>query len=195
VSQDAYGQGIDTLDYGDKPDLVVLGETLRDGLTPRSVMRFANATTRDATIAEPVAGMVCWLADVKQFQLYDGSTWLTPSPPVTNVTTGGNAATGFDLVSFSGRRSGPNFMINVAFTRTGANIAADGAGNIPDSPMGTLPSPYWPPEPIYASVGDGFGNGECEIDVDGTVTLRSWSSSGAIVTGRNLRITKSWLGD
>ncbi len=37
----------------------------------RFVMRFASATDRDAKIATPVAGMLCYLADTKLFYWYD----------------------------------------------------------------------------------------------------------------------------
>lgn len=194
MATDQWGQGIDTLDYTDKPDLVTLGETLRDSLTPRSVMRFANATARDAAITTPAAGMPCWLADVKALQVYDGAVWTAPAPAVATSTTGLTAATGFSAVSFSGRNSGHLYTVNATWSRTGTDIAADSAGNITDTALGVLPSGFRPPETMYALVGDGFGCGECQIGTDGTVTLRAWSANGAIVAGRNLRITSTWVG-
>lgn len=76
MANDAWGQSIDTIDYTDIPDLTRQGEILRDGLTPRSVMRFANATTRDATITAPVAGMLAYLTDVHTWTGYDGAGWV-----------------------------------------------------------------------------------------------------------------------
>jgi hypothetical protein len=87
VANDAWGQSIDTLDYTDKPDLTRQGEILRDGLTPRSVMRFANATTRDATITAPVAGMLAYLTDVHTWTGYDGAGWVALSAGTQDWTT------------------------------------------------------------------------------------------------------------
>lgn len=94
MATDKWGQGIDTLDYTDKPDLVVLGETLRDGLTPRSNMRFANATTRDATITAPVAGMIAFLADVHVWTGFDGTSWVAIAAG-TQAWTAPALATGY----------------------------------------------------------------------------------------------------
>lgn len=94
MSNDAWGQGIDTLDYTDKPDLKVQGEILRDGLTPRSVMRFADATTRDATITAPVAGMIAWLTSTKIWTGFDGSSWVALAAG-TQAWTTPTLATGY----------------------------------------------------------------------------------------------------
>lgn len=87
MSTDAYGQQIDTLDYTDQPDLVVLGETLRDALTPRSAMRFSSSTVRDATITSPVAGMLAYLADVHTWTGYDGTAWVALAAGTQSWTT------------------------------------------------------------------------------------------------------------
>jgi hypothetical protein len=113
---------------------------------------------------------------------------------MTQRVRGATAAAGFSLVSFSGRTVGHLTTVNAAWWRTSGNIAADSAGNIADTVMGTLPDGYQPPETIGALVGDGFGCGEVQIGNDGVVTLRTWSSNGAIVTARNLRITSTWVG-
>lgn len=94
MATDQWGQGIDTLDYTDKPDLVVLGETLRDGLTQRAVMRFADATTRDATITSPVAGMIAWLTATKVWTGFDGTSWVALAAG-TQAWTTPTLATGY----------------------------------------------------------------------------------------------------
>jgi hypothetical protein len=76
MATDKYGQSITYLDYSDKPDLFVLGDSIVQGLTQRAVMRFANATSRDATITSPVAGMIAWLTSEKLFTGFDGSAWV-----------------------------------------------------------------------------------------------------------------------
>lgn len=75
MATDDYGQGVQILDYTDRPDLALLGKNLAAGLTPRSVMRFANASARDATITSPVPGMVAWVADTKLLTCWDGAAW------------------------------------------------------------------------------------------------------------------------
>ncbi|BBB01083.1 hypothetical protein RVR_8334 [Actinacidiphila reveromycinica] len=94
MANDAWGQGIDTLDYTDQPDLVVLGQTLRDGLTPRSVMRFADATSRDAAVASPVAGMIAWLTATKVWTGFDGTAWVALAAG-TQAWTTPTLATGY----------------------------------------------------------------------------------------------------
>jgi len=196
---DPYGQGIQIANLTDAPDAGTLAQALAGlgSMLPHTVLWFASAAARAAALVDdtaPVAGMATYLTDVHQLQVYDGTTWAVPTPPVTTSAAGATAAAGFSVVSFSGRTSGHITTINAAFSRTSGNIDADDAGNIPDTVLGTLPAGYRPPETMGALVGDGFGDGEVQIGTDGVVTLRSWSSGGAIVTGRNLKITKTWVG-
>jgi len=106
MSTDSYGQGVTYLDYTDKPDLFVLGKGLSDGLTPRSVMRFADATTRSNTITSPVAGMVTWLTSVSRLEVYEGSAWVPVEGPQVqtynssfNLPSSGAVYTALDLGS------------------------------------------------------------------------------------------------
>jgi hypothetical protein len=73
---DAYGQGISLMSLTDAPDIPKGIADLAAGVIPRSVMRFASATTRGATITSPVAGMQAWLNDVGLLTVYDGSAWV-----------------------------------------------------------------------------------------------------------------------
>ncbi|MFE3144750.1 hypothetical protein [Streptomyces scopuliridis] len=126
---------------------------------------------------------------------WDGTAWVPYPAPVTS-TTGATAASGFTLINWSGRRRGNVVTINFASARSGANIPAEPTGNLADTPIGTLPSGWRPPAslaPIYAAVGDGFGDGECSIESSGVITIRSWSAGGSIVTGRNLRVTSTFV--
>lgn len=72
---DSFGQGFAALDYGDVPDLKVMGDGLLE-MAGQTVMRFASASTRNATLTSPVAGMAAWLSDVKQLTVYDGTQWI-----------------------------------------------------------------------------------------------------------------------
>jgi hypothetical protein len=84
---DDYGQDVPWLDNGDTPDLRVATKGLADALTPRSVMRFATAAERNATILAPVAGMVAFLATEKLFTGYDGSAWVVMAAGTSSWTT------------------------------------------------------------------------------------------------------------
>lgn len=62
------------------------------------VMRFANATDRDAAFASlgisPSVGMICHLADVDRFRRWTGSAWAGLRPdPTTNVLSSSHGAT------------------------------------------------------------------------------------------------------
>lgn len=94
---DDYGQGIQITSNTDAPDIPKTAQQLAAGLVPRSVMRFASASARGATLAgglAPVEGMLTWLRDVDRLDLYDGSAWVTVSVGNRTWTTI-NLASGF----------------------------------------------------------------------------------------------------
>ena len=202
MATDDYGQSITLMSLSDAPSIPKAIADLAAGTIPRGVMRFASATTRGATLvgaSAPVEGMVSWLMDVDRLEVYDGSAWVTPPQPVTNTTSGATAASGFTLIGFEGWKTGHVATINLAVARSGSNIVSGSGGSIADTPIGTLPADWRPPDTIYSGVGDGFGNGECSITAAGLVSIRSWSSNSSgsatvgIVTGRFLRVTKTFI--
>lgn len=73
---DAYGQGIQIAALTDAPNANTLISGPVDDLTERSVMRFASASARNATLTSPVAGMVAYLTTEKLFTGYDGTSWV-----------------------------------------------------------------------------------------------------------------------
>lgn len=73
---DAYGQGVSITTGQDAPDIPATAQALASGLVPRSVMRFASASARNATVTSPVGGMVAFLQDTKLFTGYDGTAWV-----------------------------------------------------------------------------------------------------------------------
>ena len=91
---DAYGQGIQIASRTDAPDPVRLAGDLADGLVPRSVMRFATAAARNASVTAPVAGMIAWLSAERVWTGYDGSAWVTLAAG-TSAWTNVSLASGF----------------------------------------------------------------------------------------------------
>ena len=88
AGQDSYGQGVSVAALTDAPDAATLAKNIADGIAQRSVMRFASASTRAATLtgsSAPVEGMVSWLQDTNTLQVYDGTAWYTV--PVLGAVT------------------------------------------------------------------------------------------------------------
>ncbi|MFJ8658140.1 hypothetical protein [Streptomyces sp. NPDC093795] len=128
-------------------------------------------------------------------QRWNGSSWVTYQPPVEveTTTTGATALTGWTVVAFSGRRSRGLATVLVTVTRNGATINVDGAGNFIDEGLCTLPAGWRPAMDYEASACDGFGNGGGFITPGGQVNLRTWSSNGALVAGRNIRLAATYV--
>lgn len=75
---DAYGQNIGLWQMTDPPSIPEAISLLAEGLLPRSVLRFASASQRGATLVgakAPVEGMLAWLQDTNLLTLYDGAQW------------------------------------------------------------------------------------------------------------------------
>lgn len=128
-------------------------------------------------------------------QRWNGTSWATYQPPVEveTTTSGATALTGWTVVAFSARRSRGLATILVTVTRSGASIYADSAGNITDEPLCTLPAGWRPAIDYEASACDGFGNGGAYVSAGGQVNLRTWSPNGALVNGRNIRISATYV--
>lgn len=73
---DKYGQGVQIASLADPPNAETLASNIANAIVERSAMRFASASTRNATLTAPVAGMQAWLNDTKQLTVYDGTQWL-----------------------------------------------------------------------------------------------------------------------
>jgi hypothetical protein len=92
---DGYGQSIQLWQLTDAPSIPEAIKALADGVIPRSILRFASASTRGATLVgdyAPVEGMLTWLNDVNRLDVYDGSAWVA-------VSTGSSAWTSISLAS------------------------------------------------------------------------------------------------
>lgn len=89
-TSDAYGQNISLWQMTDPPSIPDAVKALADGLIPRGVLRFPSASTRGATLIgtyAPVEGMLTWLQDVNQLQVYDGTNWVTTAVGTSVWTT------------------------------------------------------------------------------------------------------------
>lgn len=75
MTTDRFGQGVDIAALTNAPNAQTLAFNIVDALTGRSVMRFASASARNATITAPVHGMVAALNSEKLLTWYDGSAW------------------------------------------------------------------------------------------------------------------------
>ncbi|GAA3718335.1 hypothetical protein [Streptomyces tremellae] len=105
------------------------------------------------------------------------------------TTTGLVAATGFTVSAFSGKKRSGITYVDVFVTRTGGDMTSSG-GNITDTQMCVLPVNWQPGEVINGQWGQGLADGECTINPDGTIVLRS--ANGTIGNNTNLRVTSSW---
>ncbi|MFD4372514.1 hypothetical protein [Streptomyces sp. NPDC058486] len=130
-------------------------------------------------------------------QRWNGTTWATYHPPVETeaITAGALALANWTLVSYDARRTrGGLCTMSVTVTRSGAQVDANSAGNIVnDEQLCTLPSGWRPALSLEASAADGYGSGSAMISSGGTVTLRTWSSNGALVPGRNVRVSATYI--
>ncbi|MFI6057473.1 hypothetical protein [Streptomyces sp. NPDC051286] len=73
-------------------------QSLAESVDGRTVLRFADAATRDAKVTAPVAGMLVWLTTPGRLHYYTGSYWALVAPgPVhkANSTTGTTASTAY----------------------------------------------------------------------------------------------------
>lgn len=74
---DSYGQGVNIAALTDAPNAATLAFNIADAIAQRSVMRFASATARNATLTSPAAGMTAYLSTEKIYTVYDGTQWIT----------------------------------------------------------------------------------------------------------------------
>jgi len=58
-------------------------------LMDQSIMRFADSTARTAAIGTPTEGMVTYLDDVNQIEVYDGVAWVDQQAPILSEGTAG----------------------------------------------------------------------------------------------------------
>jgi hypothetical protein len=194
AAPDGYGQGVSVWQMTDAPSIPGAAQALADGIIPRSVMRFASASARGATLTgayAPVEGMASYLLDVNRLEVYDGAAWVTPPQSLTSTTSGLNVASGFSQLDFSAYREGRNVMVDAFLSRTGATIS-EADGNILDTVCCTLPAGWRPTHQTINGFWDsGVASGGFVTGTDGVCTLRS--ATGDINSGSNLRLHLNFL--
>lgn len=76
ATTDDYGQGVSIASLTDAPNAEALAKNIANAIVQRAIMRFASASTRNATVTSPAEGMFAWLQDTDLLTVYSGSTWL-----------------------------------------------------------------------------------------------------------------------
>ncbi|MFI8206906.1 hypothetical protein [Streptomyces sp. NPDC085937] len=141
ASTDDYGQGVNIASLTDAPDAETLAKNIANALAPRSVMRFASASTRAATLADahaPVPGMITYLGAEERWEGRQGSSWvqMTPGPWIPLSFASG-------YVAYSGspayRLWGDVVQLRGAITRSSGHLVK---GTV--TLFATLPSGYRP---------------------------------------------------
>jgi hypothetical protein len=193
AGQDSYGQGVVVASLTDAPNAETLARNIADAIVQRSIMRFASASARSATLTTPAEGMVAWLQDTNQLSLYDGTSWVVIYNYTDVTTAGAVAASGFSVAFFEARKAGGVCSFSVEVTRTGSSINATAAGNIDDILTCALPAGWRPAVNVSAGCGNGFGAGEVRVETDGQIYIRAWSGNGSIGNGDTVRISACFV--
>lgn len=192
---DDYGQGVSIAALTDKPDAEKLAKEIANGVAARSVMRFADAAARNATLTSPVDGMMAWLDAEQSMTVRASGSWRTVATDRarTTTTTGLTLRSGWSLSAFQASAVCGVAMVRVDVQRTGGTIPASAAGNLADTEVCVLPAGWRPFDTRTAVVEDGFGSGAARVTTDGVITLRTWSSNGEITSGNVTRITDTFI--
>lgn len=93
MATDSYGQGVFVPALTDTPSIATIG-TAMDSIVGQTVMRFASASERNATLTSPVAGMVAFLEAEMLMTMHDGTQWAVMAAGASPWTTI-SLATGF----------------------------------------------------------------------------------------------------
>ncbi|WP_031009383.1 hypothetical protein [Streptomyces sp. NRRL F-5727] len=128
-------------------------------------------------------------------QRWNGTLWATYHPPVEfeTTTSGAVALTNWTLVAFEARRTRSGLCtMAVTVTRT-SRVDVDADGNLADQPLCTLPAGWRPAISMEAPACDGFGSGGAIVTTGGQISLRAWDYPGALVPGRNIRVTATYI--
>jgi hypothetical protein len=110
---------------------------------------------------------------------------LNDGPPVTQITTGLTAQSGFSVSSFSAYKIGHLLSFNALIASTNAITAT--SGNIGDTSVALLPAGWWPLDQPNGTFGSGAMDGEFIVNTSGMIQIRSANAS--IAAGNTMRFT------
>lgn len=180
---DSFGQEIEYLDYTDAPDLSAWGAALANDIAPQTVMRFASANARAATLTgaqAPVVGMVTYCVVEDRLDVYQAGGWTPITPGAWTTLTfasGFAAATGTPAYR----------IVNGTVELRGTLQKGDGSPFTTASifTVATLPSAIRPPAYRYFAAATSWAAnmyGRIEVHPDGTLAVGIPAGSGAAAT-------------
>lgn len=102
-------------------------------------------------------------------------------------------ASGFSLNGANHRKTCGVCLVNVQVVPTSDIEGTGFAGNITDTPIGTLPPGYRPVDSTEATWSNGIVSGSAIISSDGVITLRTTDTDGTIQDGTNLRVSAVYV--
>lgn len=92
---------------------VLSAADVNDYLMDQAVMRFADSAARSSAIGTPTEGMVSYLDDTNDVEVYDGSQWVNFTGDITNITAG---------TGLTGGGSEGAVTLNVDYTEVVENV-------------------------------------------------------------------------
>lgn len=185
---DNYGQGIEIAALTDAPNAEVLARNIVNKIVPQTIMQFASASERNATLTgptAPVAGMMTWLQDIERMELYDGTVWVAVASGQT-VWTPFELNTSYSTVPEDNNELGiPEYRVVNLFgeralmIRGGVGITYDASNAPVGGPVVNrtpLPSAIRPTGrrsvPVTCSTVNSVANSmKLDLDVDGTLNI------------------------
>lgn len=180
---DSYGQSIPYLDYTDAPDLSAWGAALANGVAPQTVMKFASASTRAATLTgaqTPTVGMVTYCVAEDRLDVYQAGGWTPITPGAwTTITFASGFAASTGTPAYR--------IVDGAVELRGTVQKSDGTAFTTSSAftIATLPAAARPPAYRYFSAATAWAAnmyGRVEVHPDGTLAVGIPAGSGAAAT-------------
>lgn len=129
-----------------------------------------------------------WSAADGEWQLYR-----PPPAPFEESTTGLAMEPAWTVKHFHAHRQGRWAWFRIEARRTGGQVDASSAGNIPDDLVCTFPEAWWPVDQTDFCACDGYGDGGATLYTGGSLYLRTWSSNGALKTDRDVQFSAAYL--
>lgn len=137
MATDDYGQTISIPALTDAPSIAPIGDGMNT-IIGRTILRFTSASTRNATITSPVAGMQAFLTTEQLMTMYDGTAWVVMAAGASAWTTitlasgfthdgNGNGTCQYRVINFYGELSVQlRGGLGIGYTGVGGAIANTG---------------------------------------------------------------------